>query len=149
MSDNSESNKIVHVHLPKGEPLKTTLTAGRHELTADEPMDVPNGQDLGPDPYDYLLMALGSCTVMTMKMYAGHKGWELGDIFVELRHNKKHVEDCKNCKDPKSRMDVIEKEIIIKGDLDQKQLDRLIDISKKCPVHRTLLSDISIETSLG
>jgi putative redox protein len=143
------AQKIVHIHLPKNEKFKTTLTAGSHELIADEPEHVEGGADQGPDPYDYLLMGLGSCTVMTLKMYADHKGWPLEDVYLELRHNKRHDEDCENCKDPKSKIDIIEKELIIKGDLSQEQLDKLLEISKKCPVHRTLEGDIKIKSSLS
>lgn len=141
--------KIVHVHLPKNESFKTTLTAGKHELISDEPESVDGGQDSGPDPYDYLLMGLGSCTLMTVKMYANRKSWILDDLYLELRHNKRHDEDCANCDDPKSKIDVIEKELIVKGELTQDQLDKLLDISKKCPVHRTLEGDISIKSSLS
>jgi putative redox protein len=141
--------KIVHVHLPADEPFKTTLTAGSHELTADEGKNVEDGRDEGPDPYDYLLMALGSCTVMTVKMYARRKEWPLEDVFLELRHHKRHGEDCKNCEDKQSKIDVIEKELIVKGDLSDEQIDKLLEISKKCPVHRTLQSDITIESSIG
>ncbi|MDZ7808171.1 MAG: OsmC family protein [Gracilimonas sp.] len=141
--------KIIHVHLPKEETYKTTLTAGKHELIADEPKSVKGGTDAGPDPYDYLLMGLGSCTLMTVKMYAERKGWELDDIYLELRHNKRHGEDCAECDNPKSKLDHIEKELIVKGDLSQEQLDKLLEISKKCPVHRTLMSDITIESTLS
>ncbi len=140
--------KIVHVHLPEQEPFKTTLTAGRHHLTADEPKTVEGGTDQGPDPYDYLLMALGSCTVMTVKMYARRKGWPLEDLYLELRHNKRHADDCEHCEEKSSKLDYIEVELIAKGDLTEEQLDRLLEISKKCPVHRTLTSDIRIETTL-
>src|SRR5699024_633483 len=138
MAADSDKQKIVHVHLPEDEVYTTTLTAGDHELTADEPEDVEGGKDRGPDPYDYLLMSLGSCTVMTIRMYVNHKGWEIDDVYMELRHNKRHAEDCDNCEDPKSRIDTIEKEVIVEGDLTEKQVDRILDISKKCPVHRTL-----------
>lgn len=141
--------KIVHVHLPKDVTYKTTLTAGNHELIADEPESVKGGTGAGPDPYDYLLMSLGSCTLMTVKMYADRKGWELDDMYLELRHNKRHADDCRECGDPKSKIDHIEKELIIKGDLKQEQLEKLLEISKKCPVHRTLMSDITIESSLS
>lgn len=144
----SESQKIVHVHLPKNEPFKTTLTAGDHQIISDEPLSVPGGRDEGPDPYDLLLMSLGTCTVMTVKMYASRKKWPVEDLYVELRHNKNHVEDCKTCEDSSSKIDVIEKELIIKGDLTSDQLDKLLEISKKCPVHRTLLSEIKIESSV-
>src|SRR5699024_1458104 len=148
MADDNNNQKIVHVHLPENENFTTTLTAGDHELTADEPTNIEGGKDQGPDPYDYLLMSLGSCTVMTIKMYVNHKDWNLEDVYMELRHHKKHADDCDNCEDPQSRIDSIEQEVIVEGDLTDKQLDRILDISQKCPVHRTLLSDISIDSSI-
>jgi putative redox protein len=147
MPDENKS-KIVHIHLPANELFKSTLTAGEHQFIADEPEDVEGGQNQGPDPYDYLLMALGSCTVMTVKMYARRKEWPVKDIFLELRHHKKHDEDCKNCEDKQSKMDFIEKELILEGDLSDEQVEKLLEISKKCPVHRTLLSDIKIESTI-
>lgn len=149
MADDSSKQKIVHAHLPADEHFTTILTAGNHELTGDEPTSVDGGKDKGPDPYDYLLMSLGSCTVMTVKMYANRKGWKLQNVYMELRHNKQHDEDCANCDDPKSKIDVIEKELIIEADLSDKQLDKLLDISKKCPVHRTLEGDIKINSSIS
>ncbi len=145
----STEKKIVHVHLPKEEAFKTTLTAGKHELVSDEPTTVEGGQNLGADPYDYLLMSLGTCTVMTVKMYAQRKGWEIGDMYMELRHNKSHVEDCKTCEDPSSKIDVIEKELIIKGNISDEQKEKLLEISKKCPVHRTLLNEVRIESHIS
>jgi putative redox protein len=142
----SSQKKIVHLHLGK-ENYKTIMTAGRHELISDEPASV-GGQDSGPDPYDYLLMSLGSCTVITLKMYADRKKWSVDDIYVEMLHHKSHAEDCRDCDDPKAKIDKIEKEIIIKGDVTEDQLQRLMEISKKCPVHRTLLGDINIETTI-
>lgn len=143
-----DNKKIVHAHLPKEEHFTTTLTTGHHELLADEPTSVDGGQDKGPDPYDYLLMSLGSCTLMTIKMYVNRKGWSLDDAYMELRHYKRHNEDCANCEDARSRIDVIEKEVIVEGDLSDEQLDRILDISKKCPVHRTLLGDIKIDSKI-
>jgi len=142
----NDRKKIVHLHLGK-ENYKTVMTAGRHELISDEPESV-GGQDSGPDPYDYLLMSLGSCTVITLKMYADRKKWPVEDIYVEMLHHKSHAEDCKDCDDPKAKIDKIEKEIVIKGDLTDDQLQRLMEISKKCPVHRTLLSDVEIVTGI-
>lgn len=144
----STKQKIVHAHLPQDEEFTTTLTAGTHELLSDEPENVEGGKDQGPDPYDYLLMSLGSCTLMTIKMYANRKGWELDDIYMELRHNKRHDEDCQDCENPQSKIDVIEKEVIVEGDLSDEQLDKILDISKKCPVHRTLIGDIKIESEI-
>jgi putative redox protein len=145
MSDET-AKKIVHVHLPTDEPFKTTLTAGKHTITADEPTSVKGGTDSGPDPYDLLLMALGSCTVMTVKMYADRKKWPLEDLYIELKHGKSHVEDCKTCEDPTSKIDLIEKELIIHGDLSDEQIEKLLDISKKCPVHRSMLNEVRIES---
>lgn len=143
------AKKIIHVHLPENEPFKTTLTAGKHEIIADEPTSVPGGKNQGPDPYDLLLMSLGTCTAMTMKMYSERKKWPVQDIYIELRHNQNHAKDCKDCESPSSKIDFIEKEIIIKGDLTNEQKERMLEISKKCPVHRTLLSDIEINSSLS
>ncbi|GAA5523102.1 OsmC family protein [Aliifodinibius salicampi] len=148
MAKDSDKQKIVHIHLPKNEKYTTTLTAGKHELIGDEPESVEGGNDKGPDPYDYLLMSLGSCTVMTIKMYVQHKGWPLEDVYMELRHNKRHAEDCDNCEDPKSKIDVIEKEVIVEGELTDKQIQKILEISQKCPVHRTLMQDIKIESSI-
>jgi putative redox protein len=141
-----DKKKIVHIHIGNIN-YKTTLTAGNHELISDEPVS-KGGKDLGPDPYDYLLMSLGSCTVITMKMYADRKEWPVEDIFVELRHFKDHAEDCLECKDPKAKIDKIEKEITVKGDLSREQIDRLLEISKKCPVHKTLLGQMEIHSAI-
>lgn len=148
MTADTDKQKIVHVHLPKDETFTTTLTAGEHELLADEPESVEGGDNQGPDPYDYLLMSLGSCTVMTIKMYTRRKEWPVEDVYMELRHNKRHDEDCDNCEDPDSKIDVIEKEVIVEGDLTEEQIDKILDISKKCPVHRTLEGDMSIKSSI-
>lgn len=145
MTDNND-RKIVHIHLGK-EKYKTVMTAGRHELIADEPGS-KGGEDLGPDPYDYLLMSLGSCTVITLRMYAERKKWPVEDIFVELRHHKDHAEDCIDCDEESAKIDKIEKEIIVKGDLTEEQLNRLLDISHKCPVNRTLKGDIEMKASI-
>lgn len=136
--------KIVHVHHGT-ENYTVTLTAGKHELTADEP-EQAGGSNKGPDPYDYLLMALGSCSAMTMKMYADRKKWPVKDIYIELRHHKSHARDCAECEDPKARIDHIEKEIILKGDLSEEQIQKLVDISGKCPVQKTLLGEMNIST---
>jgi putative redox protein len=145
MAKNSDK-KIIHIHLPK-ENYKTVMTAGNHELVADEPEQMGGG-NTGPDPYDYLLMSLGSCSVITVRMYAERKKWPVEDIYMELRHFKEHAEDCEDCEDPKARIDKIEKELIVKGDLTDDQLDKLLEISKKCPVHKTLLSKIEIHSTV-
>lgn len=140
MSGN-KSNKVVHIHLGE-KNYRTVMHAGRHELISDEPIK-SGGEDLGPDPYDYLLMSLGSCSVITMKMYADRKKWPIEELYVELLHYKKEIEG--DGEKPEKR-DVIEKEVIVKGDLTEAQLERLIEISKMCPVHKTLLNSIEIVT---
>jgi putative redox protein len=142
----NKEKKIVHIHLAE-KNYETVMTAGNHELISDEPEKM-GGKDLGPDPYDYLLMSLGSCSVITMKMYADRKKWPVEDIYIELRHFKEHAEDCMDCDDPRARIDKIEKEIIVKGDLSGEQREKLLEISKKCPVHKTLLSDMQIFSSI-
>lgn len=136
-----KSNKVVHIHLGE-KNYRTVMHAGRHELISDEP-ERTGGEDVGPDPYDYLLMSLGSCSVITMKMYADRKKWPIEEFFVEMLHYKKEIEG--DGDNPKKR-DVIEKEVIVKGDLTDEQVERLIEISKKCPVHRTLMNSIDIVT---
>jgi len=138
--------KIVHVHLGD-ENYKTLLHAGNHEVIADEP-ESAGGKDKGPDPYDLLLMSLGTCTVMTIRMYAQRKKWPVEDIYMELRHFKNHADDCRDCDEESSKIDRIEKEITVKGNLDDGQLERLLEISKKCPVHRTLLGEIEIDSKI-
>lgn len=137
MADNKKE-KIVHIQLA-GQNYKTIMTAGRHEITADEPVNV-GGQDLGPDPYDLLLMSLGSCTVITMKMYAERKEWDLKEVYVELRHRKEQGEG--------KMIDVIEKEMLAEGDLNEAQLEKLLEISKKCPVHRSLMDCMEIQSTI-
>ncbi|MEX0686318.1 MAG: OsmC family protein [Balneolales bacterium] len=146
MSDNTPQ-KIVHFHQGK-QNFNTVMTAGPHDLTADEPVSM-GGKDAGPDPYDYLLMALGSCSAITMRMYAERKQWPLADVYLELRHYKTHAKDCKDCEDKDAHLDYIEKEIILKGDLTDDQKDKLLEIAGKCPVHRTLLNTVKITSSLG
>lgn len=138
--------KIVHIHHGK-ENYKTVMTAGNHESIADEPVNL-GGQATGPDPYDYLLMSLGSCTVITIKMYADRKKWPVEDVFVELRHFKSHAQDCNNCEKSDTKIDYIEKDIIVKGDISDDQLDKLLEISDKCPVHRTLLGQMNIASAI-
>ncbi len=138
--------KIIHVHLGN-EDYKTTLTAGNHELISDEP-ERAGGKDLGPDPYDYLLMGLGSCTAITLRMYAKRKEWPVEDIYVELLHYKDHAEDCEDCDEKSAKIDKIDKEIIIKGDLSEEQLQRMLEISEKCPVNKTLKGDIEMNSKI-
>lgn len=124
------------------------IQAGPHLMVADEPPSV-GGDDLGPTPYGLLLAALGACTSMTIRMYAQRKNWSLRSTTVTLRHNKIHAEDCANCETTAGMLDRVTREIHIDGDLDDTQRARLMDIADKCPVHRTLRSEVVIETTAG
>lgn len=142
-----KKKKVVHIHLGE-EKYRTVMHAGRHELIADEPESV-GGRDLGPDPFDYLLMSLGSCTVITLKMYAARKKWPLEEVFVELNHHKAEIENTADTEKEGTKKDVIEMEIIIKGDLNDEQVKRMLEISKKCPIHRTLIGEVEFITTGG
>jgi uncharacterized OsmC-like protein len=118
------------------------IIAGSHRLTADEPV-AAGGTDIGPTPYDLLLAALGACTSMTVGMYARRKKWPLAGIVVRLRHSKIHAEDCTACETKDGILDRIERELELTGPLTTEQRSKLLEISEKCPVHRTLKSEIN------
>jgi len=120
--------------------------AGPHQVIVDEP--VPYGSNMGPDPYDLLLSALGACTAVTMRMYANRKGWPLGKITVILSHRKVHPEDCEHCEEENAKLDRIEKQIILEGDLTPEQKARIKGIGDKCPVHKTLMAGVSVYSEL-
>ena len=120
---------------------------GRHVLLADEPA-AAGGDDRGPSPYRLLLMALGSCTSMTLRLYADRKGWPLGRVTVRLRHFRDYATDCKECPEGKALMDRIERVIELDGPLDDAQRTRLLEIAEKCPVHRTLEASVHVESRL-
>lgn len=122
------------------------LLNGRHALLADEPKAV-GGNDVGPGPYEFLLMSLGACTSMTIEMYASRKKSPLAQVVVRLRHAKVYAEDCENCEKPSAKIDRIEREIEVIGALDGEQRSRLLEIANQCPVHRTLSSKIDIKTT--
>ncbi|MCS3860534.1 bifunctional alpha/beta hydrolase/OsmC family protein [Salinibacter ruber] len=126
---------------------RTAIQAGRHALVGDEPESV-GGDDDGPTPYGFLLSALGSCTGMTLRMYADRKEWPLDKTIVRLSHEKVHAEDCENCDTEQGQVDRITREIEIRGRLSDDQRERLFEIANKCPVHRTLLGDVDVRSSL-
>jgi uncharacterized OsmC-like protein/pimeloyl-ACP methyl ester carboxylesterase len=129
-------------------PYTNRVLAGRHELLADEPPSV-GGKDAGPNPYDYLLAALGACTSMTLRMYAERKGWPLEEVSVRLRHSRIHAEDCAECESESGLIDRLERELHLVGDaLTDEQRARLLEIANRCPVHRTLLNELQVPTRL-
>jgi putative redox protein len=123
------------------------ISASGHALRADEPL-AAGGTDSGPGPYDLLLSALGACTAMTLRMYAAQKKWPLANVQVSLQHQKIHADDCADCETRERKIDLITRQIRIDGPLDDAQRQRLLEIADKCPVHRTLTSEIRIETKL-
>ena len=124
---------------------KTIIAIGNHELIADEP--VPFGQDLGPNPYDFLMTALGTCVTMTLRMYADRKGWDLEEVQVHLEQSRVYAKDCEECESEEGFVHVIEKKLKFIGELTEEQIQRLLEISDKCPVHKTLTNEIKIITT--
>ena len=121
------------------------IAVGPHQLTAEEPKDM-GGEDEGPTPYDLLLAALGSCTSITVTLYAQRKSWPLQDVIVRLRHSRIHATDCAECETKEGKIDRIELDIEFVGPLSSEQRSKLLEIAKKCPVHRTLTSETNIRT---
>lgn len=119
------------------------VVAGKHHLIADEPVSAGGG-DAGPDPYDYLLTSLGVCTSMTVGLYARRKQMPLESITVSLRHARIYATDCEECETREGMLDRIDVEIELTGSLSAEQHDKLMEIAGKCPVHRTLTSEINI-----
>ena len=125
----------------------TEIRSGQHTMIADEPVSVGGG-DYGPSPYDLLLSALGACTTMTLQMYAARKKWPLEATTVHLEHEKIHATDCEACDSTDRKIDRITRELELTGPLSDEQKQRLLEIADKCPVHKTLHSETSVETTL-
>jgi uncharacterized OsmC-like protein/pimeloyl-ACP methyl ester carboxylesterase len=141
----AEGPRNVVVRETRASKFEQTVTSGPHQLLADEPVGA-GGEDSGPGPYDLLLSALGACTSMTMRMYADRKSLPVERITVTLKHNKIHAEDCAECETREGLIDQIDRDISIEGALDADQRKRLMEIADKCPVHRTLKSEVRILT---
>ena len=134
------------VRVRTGSTYYTEIKSGGHGLLADEPIRL-GGTDRGPTPYGLLVSALGSCTSITLRMYADQKGWDVDEINVYLNHEKVHAEDCKDCPETSAlKIDHIERLIEVVGDLDEKQRARLLQIADRCPVHKTLHEKVHITT---
>jgi putative redox protein len=121
------------------------VTTATHALLVDEPVAL-GGADAGPNPYELLLASLGSCTAITLRMYADRKGIPLTRSTIRLRHDRVHARDCERCETERGLLSRITREIELEGDLDDDQRAKLMLIADKCPVHRTLSSEIVIET---
>jgi len=137
--------RMVVVHETGQGRYQQAITAGPHRLIADEPVAV-GGLDSGPNPYDLLLAGLGACTAMTVRMYAERKALPLDRVTVTLRHGKIHAEDCEDCETKDGMIDRIDRALTFEGELDADQHKRLMEIADKCPVHRTLTSEVSIRS---
>lgn len=124
------------------------LYTRRHHFPADEP-ETNGGTGKGPDPYELLLMSLGACTSMTLRLYANHKNLPVENIEVRLRHDRIHARDCEECETAEGYVSRIERVISYQGELSEEQHRRFMEIADKCPVHRTLKSEIQIITRSG
>src|ERR1700704_4812706 len=140
-----EAPRSVVVQETRNSKFQQTVAVGPHRMLADEPV-AAGGQDSGPGPYDFVLAGLGACTSMTMRMYADRKSLPVERITVTLKHSKIHAADCAECETREGMLDQIDRVISIEGSLDDDQRKRLMEIADKCPVHRTLTSEIRIVT---
>ncbi len=136
---------VASLHIEDG--FTTNMKVGDHFMTADEPLSV-GGNNFGPNPYELVSAGLSACTAMTIQMYVKRKGWDLQNIEVHTSYAKKHATDCENCELDSAKIDVFDREIKLTGNLDEKQIKRILQIADKCPVHRTLHSETEVRTTL-
>ena len=141
------SDPTVRVHTGAS-GFRSTIKSRGFDLIADEPASV-GGTEAGPTPYDFLSMALGTCTSMTLRMYADRKQWPLEGVTVDVSHDRIHAADCEDCETKDGRLDRLSRTITLEGPLDDAQKARLLEIANRCPVHRTLRSEIVVETRLA
>jgi uncharacterized OsmC-like protein/pimeloyl-ACP methyl ester carboxylesterase len=145
-ADLSEAPRRVVVRETRAGKFQQTVSIGPHQMLADEPV-AAGGEDTGPGPYDFVLAGLGACTSMTMRLYADRKSLPLERVTVTLKHSKIYAEDCAECETKAGMLDQVERLIAMEGALDAEQRRKLMEIADKCPVHRTLTSEVHIVTS--
>jgi uncharacterized OsmC-like protein len=137
----------MSVVVESGDGLRQEITVRGKVVVADEPVEL-GGSDQGPNPYELLLGALGSCTAMTILLYARRKQWPVEHVRVELDHSRVHVKDCEDCETKDVKLDYFRKRTTVRGSLTEEQRARLEEISQRCPVHRTLTGTIRIDDEL-
>jgi len=143
--DLSEAPRNVVVRETRTGKFQQTISVGPHRMLADEPI-AAGGEDTGLGPYDLVLAGLGACTSMTMRLYADRKSLPLERVTVTLKHSKIHAQDCAECETKAGMLDQVDRVIAMEGNLDAEQRKKLMEIADKCPVHRTLTSEIHIVT---
>jgi putative redox protein len=137
----------MDIVVTSGSGMEQQIRVGRHQMVSDEPVSY-GGADAGPSPYELLAAAVGSCTSMTLRMYARTKGWPLQRVVVTVRHDKIYARDCAECETKEGHIDLLEREISLEGPLDETQKQRLLEIAERCPVHRTLSREVKLVTRL-
>lgn len=142
-----KTEKEVVASLDSADGFTTQMKVGSHYITADEPVSY-GGNNFGPSPYELVSAGLSACTVMTVQMYVKRKKWPLENVEVHTSYQKLHADDCQNCDSSESKIDTFQRAIKLTGDLDDKQIARIMEIADKCPVHKTLKSEINIVTTL-
>lgn len=146
MLDTKGEQLVAHLDIAENN-FTTSIQTRKHSFIADEPESI-GGDDFGPSPYDFLSAGLAACTTMTLKMYAQRKGWDLQEVYAYITYSKKHSDDLNLDVDKPTRFDHLQKRLKFIGDLDEEQMQRLKEIASKCPVHKTLQSDVIIDTEI-
>ena len=144
--DHEGEQLVAHLDL-KEDKFTTRIQTAKHGFIADEPESF-GGDDFGPSPYDFLSASLASCTVMTLKLYAERKKWPLEEVYAYITYSKKHSDDLDVDIEEAGKIDHLSKRIRLVGELDEKQRQRLVEISARCPVHKTLVSKTVISSEL-
>jgi putative redox protein len=147
-NDQLRTKHQVVAGLHRDDGFTTQMKVGNHNMVADEPVSY-GGNDFGPSPYELVSAGLSACTAMTVQMYVKRKGWDLEHIEVHTNYEKTHAIDCENCDEQSAKIDTFQREIKLIGSLDEKQKKRIMQIADKCPVHKTLSSEIQIVTTLN
>ena len=142
-----KTNHQVVASLDKEDSFTTDMKVGNHYMIADEPTSY-GGNDFGPSPYELVSAGLSACTAMTIQMYVKRKNWDLHNVEVHTSYSKSHAEDCENCENDSAKIDTFNREIKLEGILDDKQIQRILQIADKCPVHKTLHSETQVITKL-